>query len=232
MIKKHFIALAEAARGPTLAIKTIKPAWSKVPLILRAVGGLEYLKGNHAPYFTLTKEEHRRGFPNQCQSCGCDHETLLMHWPQFADLAALHLSDIDGVPIYAETNGWYMLAGALPRNAGEKYHAGNSRQNFPKPKGAPRKHEWDTTDYRNPTPDECLQMFANHARIDIESAQEVRQLIVDAFRANGDWDHARVVFARWIEGQKPRWKSEAEACIRKHRLRVFGDEWKEREKGV
>ena len=218
-------------REPVLAAKTIKPAWSKVTLTLRAIGGLHYIKGNHAPYFTLTKDEFRKGFPHQCQSGGCDHETLLKHWPKFADLAALHLSDINGVPTHAEANGWYDLAGALPGNAGEKYHAGNSKRHFPKPEGAPREHEWDTTDYREPTPEECLQIFADHARVDIEMARKVHKLVVDEFVDNGKygpaeaWKRARAVFAQWIEDQRPRWKSEAEACIQKHGLRVFGDEW-------
>jgi hypothetical protein len=29
----------------------------------------------------------------------------------------------------------------------------------------------------------------------------------------------------FVDTQRPRWKAEAEACIAKHNLRVFGDEW-------
>jgi len=110
-------------------------------------GGLHHIKGNHAPYFSLTYWEHRKGFPNQCQSGGAGHERILEYYPQFADLAALHLSDIDGVPMHAESNGWYNLAGALPDNAGE------------------------------------------------------------------------------IRQQEPRWKQEADACIARHGLVVYGDPW-------
>ena len=53
-------------------------------------GGLHFITGNSAPYFSLTSETR--------SSSGCNHETILQHYPEFADLAALHLSDIDGVP--------------------------------------------------------------------------------------------------------------------------------------
>lgn len=240
-------------REPVLARTAYKPAWSKVRLVVKAEGGLHFIRGNQLPHFTLTKDAYRLGFPNQCQSGGCDHETILKIWPRFSDLAALHLSDINGVPMHAESNGWYWLAGALPQNAGERYHGGNSKQNLPKPEGAPRRGDWDTTDHREPTPDECLQFFADHVRVDIETARRLRDTVESIWRqtrtlcesnplaaqvdasdwpewtyadwTKASWAKARESFAAWIEDQKPRWKAEADACIAKHGLAVFGDKW-------
>ncbi len=228
-------------QDPVLAVRVIKPSYSRVSLTLRVVGGLNYLRGNSNPYFSLTKEEHRKGFPHQCQSFGCDHETILRYWPQFADLAALHLSDIDGMPMHAEANGWYNLAGALPNNAEEQYHTGNSKRHYRKPEGAPRRGDWDNCDYREGTAEECLQHFADSVRTDMETARRLRDEMVRVFqecwtheleRPESErrtqkqcWGIARQQFAAWIEEQKPRWKAEAEACIAKHGLRIYGDPW-------
>ncbi len=93
-------------------------------------GGLHNIKSNHAPYFTITAEE-RDPRTGRVDSCGCLHEQILKIRPKYADLVAMHLSDIDGVPMHAEANGWYQLAGALPNNAGQQYHGGNSERHFP-----------------------------------------------------------------------------------------------------
>lgn len=232
---------------PILAVLRYRPKHSKVSMTLKAEGGLRFISGNRKPYFSLTKTEHRAGFPNQCQSFGCDHEAILKHWPKFADLAALHSSDIDGVPMHAEANGWYDLAGALPGNAGEQYHVGNSQRHFPKPEGAPRRGSWDNTDYRTPTEDEALAIFADHVRISVDEARVVRDEVVRIWKdtrqhcecgedrgvfvphnlayTQKSWTAARAWFANWVEEQKPRWKAEADACIAKHGLKVFGDKW-------
>lgn len=231
-----------------LAVKTIPSHTRAYNLTLKVCGGLHYLRGNSAPYFSLTADIHRKGHPNQCQSVGADHETILKHFPKFADLAALHLSDMDGKPMHAESNGWYSIAGALPDNAGQRFHSGNSERHFPKPDGAPRRGDWDKTDYRKPTPAECLQITADHLRITVEAAQGLRDAVVEwalagmelrraaevagasaagVYKSVGlyDWDHARREFAAWIERQAPRWKAEADACIAAHGLVVFGDKW-------
>lgn len=192
---------------------------------LKAFAGLHYIQGNSAPYFTLTFEELVRG---RLESCGAGHEAILREWPQYADIAALHLSDIHGVPMHAEANGWYALAGALPENAGQKYHAGNSPCHFPKAVIDPAK-PWDTTDYRTPTPDECLHRFAEHVRIPYQNARSVRDAVIEESLLDVgeryDWAAGRAWYAGWIEAQKPRWQAEADACIARHNLSVFGDAW-------
>lgn len=72
-------------------------------------GGLHYIKGNHSPYFSLTYEETtRRG---EFEAGGAGHEEILRRFPRFADLASLHLCDLDGAPMHAMENGFYHLGG-------------------------------------------------------------------------------------------------------------------------
>lgn len=159
---------------PILATKVI-PAGEdhKHPHTFTVFGGLNYLKGNTAPYFSLTYTEHRQGFPGQEGSGGCNPELILQHFSQFADLAALHLSDMDGVPMHAEANGWYQLAGALG-GFGEKYHAGNQKGNYPLPVSRlDPANPHITTEYRYPTGQECLTQFARHCRVTIGEAQRI-----------------------------------------------------------
>lgn len=182
----------------------------RVPLVIFVEGGLHHMRGNHAPYFSLTYSQHRRGFPNQCYSGGAGHEHIEALFPgRFSDLAALHLSDIDGVPMHAEANGWYQLAGALG-GAGERYHAGNAETY-----GRPR---------------DPLAGFARHCRITEDEARA----IVEDVRAHADdsdplapidWKPARVRWVELMDAMRPRWKAEAEACIARLSLRVYGDPW-------
>lgn len=187
---------------------------------LTVLGGLHNIKSNHAPYFTITAEEYDS--KGKVESCGCLHDAILKKFPRFADLIALHLSDIDGVPMHPEANGWYNLAGALPGNAGEKYHAGNSERHLPKPEGADRRGPWDTTDYRKPNAEECLQSFAEYMRITVAAARGIAASAQNIALAS-DWKAAREWFKQWVEEQKPRWKAEADACRAAHQLVVFGD---------
>lgn len=207
-------------RDPVLAARTL-PAGTdgyRVPLTFRVEGGLHYLRGNAAPYFTLTYTQHRKGFPNQCQSGGAGHERILELFPRFADLAALHLSDLDGVPMHAEANGWYWLAGAMG-GAGERFHGGNGKVQHWLPDGT-------FNGYRDSTPAECLAVFAKHCRITLAEAETLRAEILDEYLHNPDgWTAARAVWALRMDDMRPRWKSEADACIAAHNLRVFGDPW-------
>jgi hypothetical protein len=192
---------------PILAARSL-PAGTdgyRVPLSFRVEGGLHYLKGNQAPYFSLTYTQHRKGFPNQCYSGGAGHDVILRYYPRFADLAALHMSDIDGAPMHAEGNGWYWLAGALG-GAGETYHGGNN---------SPRKSEA-----------ECLQVFAQHCRISLDEAEAIRAECLDEHANNPDgWQAARATWALRMDDMRPRWKREADESIARHHLRVYGDTW-------
>jgi hypothetical protein len=212
--------------------------------VLIAYGGLHYIRGNKAPYFSLTGEVAIPG-RRDCEECGCIHERLLEAWPELADLAALHLSDIDGSPSHGSANGWYAMAGALG-GAGERYHAGNQ----------------ESYGRIDTSPEGCLKRFAEHARIDLEEARALRDLLqphvneanaerasrqaaVEAeygapLKALREWSDlaryysepaagdrtARAVFDVWFAKQAERFKAEADACIAKHGLVVYGDAWK------
>ena len=67
--------------------------------------------GEQTPYFSVTGSFYPNGgsVNSQNASCGCLHETILEHFPNLADVIALHLSDIDGTPMYAYENGKYFL---------------------------------------------------------------------------------------------------------------------------
>ena len=53
-------------------------------------------------------------------TAGCIHDEILKHFPQFADLVKLHLSDVNGVPMYAVDNGWHIYC-EQGINAAAKY---------------------------------------------------------------------------------------------------------------
>ena len=167
----------------------------KVPLVFLVEGGLHYIRGNRAPYFSLTYTQHRKGFPDQCYSGGAGHDAILALFPQFADLAALHLSDIEGTPLHAEANGWYWLAGAM---------------------GARELHA--STFYADPGENaaRCLELFAKHCRITMDEAEGIRQRVTAADVPRDEW-HAI------MRTMYPRWRAEAAACIARHNLRVYGD---------
>jgi hypothetical protein len=146
---------------------------------LTVFGGLCAMNmGNYAPYFTITAElwaysvEKKRKLGRDCLSCGCMHETIIEHFPEYADIVALHLSTIDGVPIHCLENGWYWFGKS-------KYIC--ERKNA---------------------------LLASHFRISLEDAEKL------SFETKAD-------LAVWIETQKPRWKQEAEDCIKKHNLQIF-----------
>ena len=77
---------------------------------------LTLLKGNKSPYFSITadiwiatqsgKKDRRYHEPI---AWGCCHDAILAANKTYADIIALHLSDIDGVPMYAFDNGYYYL---------------------------------------------------------------------------------------------------------------------------
>jgi len=63
---------------------------------------------HQAPYFTVTADvwdtRYRAGDPD---SCGQNHEIISAAFPHLRDIIALHMSNIDGVPMHAIENGWY-----------------------------------------------------------------------------------------------------------------------------
>lgn len=188
----------------------------RVPMVAFVEGGLHAL-GEQRPYFTITMTAHRSGMPNQCWQGGAAHDTIRkLFGDRFDDLIAMHLSDEDGVPMHGTANGAYWLRGYFG-GLGATYHGGNSKQHFDLPESArdPAK-PWQTTEYREPTRRECLEIFAKLWRIDMKEAEEIAR---DCYsRGIGKFegrlaDHATTM--------KPRWKEQAEAVTARHGLRVF-----------
>ena len=72
--------------------------------------------GNQKPYFSTTamiykatKNGKRDMRYRDVIGGGCCHEEILKAFPGMKDAIALHLSDNDGVPMYAFENGWYFI---------------------------------------------------------------------------------------------------------------------------
>lgn len=165
--------------GYILASKTYTENGEKYSIHVE--GGLQYIKGNKAPYFTITADIKRiaRNGRRVWESGGCLHDEILKHFPQFADLVDLHLSDIDGTPTHAEANGAYWLGFS-------KYQAYD-------PKTA-----------------------SKHFRISEEQMRE-------------EWMHIITPkdVKRLTDKLRPTWNKQAKDCINKHKLGIFGNEWKE-----
>lgn len=155
-------------------------------------GGLSYIKGNSAPYFSITAD----GYENGRESFGgCCHETILQHRPDYADLVALHLSDIDGAPMYALENGFYHLGGTHWQSANYKVAA----------------------DHFRITEDEARKLVAD---LFGDSYSQT-----GGFLSKGAASEAKARLALWVKSQRPRWKAEADAAIAKYSLVVTGDKW-------
>lgn len=66
---------------------------------------------NNVHEWSITANIDRRGknghYYNYC--CGCCHEEILKHFPEFQKFVNLHLSDYCGAPLYAVENGYYIM---------------------------------------------------------------------------------------------------------------------------
>ena len=71
----------------------------------------------HAPYFTATGSGWygRRQEPDLVGAIG---DVIVAAFPSLADIVALHLSDVDGVPMHAKANGWYWYSDNGGRGVG------------------------------------------------------------------------------------------------------------------
>jgi hypothetical protein len=182
----------------------------------------EHLSGNSQGHFSVTAEvPNLRG--TDIERGGCMHREILLAWPAVKPIVDLHLSDMDGAPMYAEANGWYQMAGALG-GAGEEYHAGNSERQIYRADGS-------FEAYRKPTPDECLQSVADHLRISLDDARNLRDVCqqkhaetIEAGKTRTDeftWEAlqkharkaARTMFAAFVRCQAERWQAEAKAAL-------------------
>jgi len=169
--------------------------WTRFTLVVQF--GLHHIRGNSMPYFSITADVRENG---RLTACGCCHELIAERLPELRDVIALHMSDMDGVPMHAEANAWYWLAGVV--DVGEKYHGGV---------GSSAK-----------SADDCLRIFADHVRIPEAEAMRVIGRFAEQVKDEGK-DAARKAFGAWIDAQRPRWKEEANALIRKYGFGIYGD---------
>lgn len=186
---------------------------------IQVKGGLHYIRGNSAPYFSITADIDMSvsgGWRED--SGGCCHDEIERRFPgRFTDLIAMHLSDINGAPMHFEGNGWYQLAGALG-GAGEQYHAGNQQ-------------------YRDNSPEACLASFAKHCRIALDVAQTIAEDVRAEFgpeseagpvHTKADYKRGRAKWAAIAATMQERHAREAKDCIARHGLVVYGDEWEQK----
>ena len=174
------------------------PVYRRVPIgadTLTIYAGLHYIRGNAAPYFSLTAEAKEYG-------CGTQHDLILEQCPDLAPLADLHLSDINGVPMYAVENGWYWLEGAAG-GWGSRFHGAQ----------AP-----------GVEPEKCLRILAGHLRISNRESQNLLGITNHTVQRNG-LITAKQGFARYVELLKPHWRAEADVAIECFNLQIYGDFW-------
>ena len=144
--------------------------------------------GNQKPYFSLTGRVVEKGRESHG---GAIHDEILKAFPELADIAALHLSDIDGKPMHSFENG--------------KYWAGFTK--------------WEEANSRH---------LSNLWRI---SQDEAAGLLYDALNAQcqnievetGDIILEETLLKEFHDNQIPRWKGEADAAIKKHKLTLVAD---------
>lgn len=186
-------------REPLLAERTYPGTgdeWSRRYMFrLRVVGGLNHLRGNDRPYFSITADLDRRpkrGGRWTEDAGGCLHDDIERMFPgRFSDLIALHLSDDTGAPMHALDNA--------------VYHAGGTR--------------WKSAD---------VPVLRRHLRLTDDDRATESELIFLAGHIlhpsdDDDRELARRKFAELIDGLRPRWKREADECIARHGLKVYGD---------
>lgn len=196
-----------ARSDPILATKEIRMERERRPCLLTVFGGLCYHSGNRAPFFTLTSDVRIVGGPSV--EGGANHALILQHLPQFADLARLHLSDMDGAPSYAVENGFYHLGGFTEHYTGNKW-------------GRAPDHKYEAN---YPAAARLLRISEDEARALVRDLFGVSFSETAGFLSPSAEADAKARFAQWCETQRPRWKAEADACIAAHRLVIFGDPW-------
>ena len=146
--------------------------------------------GNQLPYFSITAEERIDG---RVTAFGCTHDEILLAHPELADMVALHLSDINGVPMHAVENGWYWLSSSLG-GLGEKYYHTNK--------------------------EEAFDIFCKHCRVGVGEGKSIQIDIAGCYENIDAPKAAKAVWVEICESMKPRWKKEAESAIKKYQLKV------------
>lgn len=182
---------------------------------IKVYGGLHYMKGNRAPYFSLTAsgwdKDGRETFG------GWPHEEIEKAFPgRFGSLAELHLSDIDGTPRYAEENGAFWLA-----------HIFGDAEGMDRPQYLNRSYEDIARAHFRMTPSEFSALLST---LGAQLANIPRPYLPGKrahFQKCAEVDSVYKRMAReTCATLRPRWKREAVAAIEWYGLKVYGDAYK------
>lgn len=182
---------------------------------------MSWLRGNKAPYFSVTGRQDRLNNTRWVDNMGgCIHEQIEKKFRgQFSDLIALHLSDMDGAPLHDGANAFYFAGGCGHMKATEEGLKRYGFQRECKSSGV----DYDTVKHLIEDPTKPVEVFerwdgtpnvnhlASHLRIPLALAESMVAGVL-AGELNRDY------FDKFVEEQKPRWKAEAEAAIKKHNL--------------
>jgi hypothetical protein len=174
-------------------------------------------------YFSVTGSITQTAFGRESdRGGGCIHDEILRYWPKLKPIVALHLSSLEGIPMHGEANGWYDLVGYYG-GLGEQYHVGNSDRHFPIT--PPADKPWCNTEYRKPTPTECLSIFADHVRLPMAEARIIADRIIGhnpdllklwhqlpVAEAKAQRQTIRELWKAEYAAMLPRWAAEAEAA--------------------
>lgn len=169
-------------------------------------GGLHYIRGNSAPYFSITAdldEKSRSGIWREVGG-GCMHDEILKHFPNFKPLVDLHLSDIDGSPMHAASNANYIAQGGC--------WLGNTFLH----RGGP-KYKVRATDEDN------IAALARHLRITLDYATVLYRDHAIYRTAPSQYKAGEAAMQRFCDTIAPRWKTEADNAIDQFLLPIFGD---------
>jgi hypothetical protein len=93
---------------------------TKDPLNYTEATAILHKIGNQKPYFSLTGRVVENGRESVS---GAIHKEILEAFPQLEDIAALHLSDIDGKPMHSFENGKYWAGFTKWEEANSKHLA-------------------------------------------------------------------------------------------------------------
>ena len=93
---------------------------TKDPLNYTEATAILHKIGNQKPYFSLTGRVVENGVESVS---GAIHKEILEAFPQLEDIAALHLSDIDGKPMHSFENGKYWAGFTKWEEANSKHLA-------------------------------------------------------------------------------------------------------------
>lgn len=110
--------------GTTIIMERLLDVQHKEGGLLRIKSGLYHHDGNKSPHFATTAELRQYG---RISSCGCLHDDILEHAPEFAQAISLHLSDDNGKPMYAVENGFYFYGGTQWEKRNNAYLANHLR---------------------------------------------------------------------------------------------------------